>query len=80
MPETLSTLLQSTEPTVLTTGWGRTEGPRWHAEGFVTCVDLASRRLLRWDPTGQVTVVREPTGEGNGCTLDHQGRLLMWAR
>ena len=27
MPENLSTLLRSTEPTVLTTGWGRTEGP-----------------------------------------------------
>ena len=77
MPEHLSTLLRSTEPTVLTTGWGRTEGPVWHAEGFVTFVDLAGSRLLRWDPTGQVTVVREQTGEGNGCTLDRQGRLLM---
>ena len=77
MPENLSTLLKSTEPTLLTTGWGRTEGPLWHAEGFVTFVDLAGSRLLRWDPTGQVTVVREQTGEGNGCTLDRQGRLLM---
>ena len=37
----------------------------------------APGRLLRWDPNGQVTVVREQTGEGNGCTLDRQGRLLM---
>src|SRR5262249_21666959 len=77
MAENLSTLLRSTEPTVLTTGWGRTEGPLWHAEGSVTFVDLAGSRLLRWDPNGQVTVVREQTGEGNGCTLDRQGRLLM---
>ena len=28
MPENLSTLLRSTEPTVLTTGWGRTFGDR----------------------------------------------------
>ncbi len=77
MSENLSTLLRSTEPTVLTTGWGRTEGPLWHAEGSVTFVDLAGSRLLRWDPHGQVTVVREQTGEGNGCTLDRQGHLLM---
>ena len=42
MPENLSTILRSTEPTVLTTGWGRTEGPLWHAEGSVTFVDLGS--------------------------------------
>src|SRR5260370_25350535 len=77
MPENLSTLLRSTEPTVLTTGWGRTEGPLWHAEGFVTFVDLAGSRLLRWDPHGQVTVGREQTGEGNGRTPDRQGPLLM---
>src|SRR3989442_2315743 len=77
MPENLSNVLDSTEPTLLTTGWGRTEGPLWHAEGFVTFVDLAGSRLLRWDPHGQVTVVREQTGEGNGCTLDRQGRLIM---
>ena len=69
MSENLSTILRSTEPTVLTTGWGRTEGPLWHAEGSVTFVDLAGSRLLRWDPNGQVTVVREQTGEGNGCAL-----------
>src|SRR2546425_3641076 len=77
MPENLSNVLDSTEPTLLTTGWGRTEGPLWHAEGFVTFVDLAGSRLLRWDPHGEVTVVREQTGEGNGCTLDRQGRLIM---
>ena len=77
MPENLSSILDVTEPTLLATGWGRTEGPLWHAGGYVTFVDLAGSRLLRWDPDGQVTVVREDTGEGNGCTLDRQGRLIM---
>jgi len=36
MPENLSTLLRATAPMVLTAGWGRTEGPLWHAEGYVT--------------------------------------------
>jgi hypothetical protein len=39
MPENLSSILDSTEPTLLTTGWGRTEGPLWHAAGYVTFVD-----------------------------------------
>ena len=77
MPENLSSILDSTEATLLTAGWGRTEGPLWHAGGYVTFVDLAGSRLLRWDASGQVTVVRENTGEGNGCTLDRQGRLIM---
>ena len=47
MPENLSTLLQSPEPTLLTTGWRRTEGPLWHTDGYVTFVDLAGSRLLR---------------------------------
>jgi gluconolactonase len=77
MPEHLSSILDSTEPTLRTTGWGRTEGPLWHAAGSVTCVDGAGSRLLRWDTSGHVRVVREHTSEGNGCTLDRQGRLIM---
>ena len=48
MPEHLSSILDSTEPTLLTTGWGRTEGPLWHAAGYVTFVNLApsGRTLL----------------------------------
>jgi gluconolactonase len=77
MPEDLSRILEATEPTLLTTGWGRTEGPLWHAAGSVTFVDLAGSWLLRWETSGQVRVVREHTGEGNGCTMDRQGRLIM---
>ena len=77
MPETLSNIFETTEPTPLATGWGRAEGPLWHAEGYVTFVDLEGNRLLRWNPNGAISVVRENTGEGNGCTLDRQGRLIM---
>jgi hypothetical protein len=34
MPENLSSILDATEPTVLTTGWGRPAGPLWHAGGM----------------------------------------------
>ncbi len=77
MASDLSTIIESAEPTVLTTGWGRTEGPLWHPEGYVTFVDLAGSRLLRWDTNGHLSVVREGTGEGNGCTLDKLGNLIM---
>ena len=77
MAEDLSNIVESSEPTVLTTGWGRTEGPLWHSEGYVTFVDLEASRLLRWDTNGEVSVVREGTGEGNGCTFDRQGNLIM---
>src|SRR5919106_1432110 len=73
----LSNILISTEPTILTTGWGRTEGPVWHPQDYLTFMDLEGSRLLRWDTDGRVSVARQNTGEGNGCTLDRQGRLIM---
>ena len=76
MPDDLSSILETGDHTVIASDMGRTEGPLWHKEGCLTFVDLEGR-LLRWDPGGGVSVLREGTGEGNGCTLDRQGRLLM---
>ena len=39
MPENLSSIVDSTESTLLTTGWGRTEGPLWHAAGWLCCMN-----------------------------------------
>ena len=78
MPEDLSGILESTEPILLDGSLDRTEGPLWHQAGYLTFVDLARNQLLRWDPSTKTTsVLREGTGEGNGCTLDRQGNLLM---
>lgn len=77
MAEDLSTILESTEPMRLATGFVSTEGPLWHREGYLTFVDTRRSQLLRWDPSGEVNVVREETGEGNGCTFDRRGRLVM---
>ena len=77
MPDNLDDILESPEHTLLATDLGNTEGPLWHPEGYLTFVDLVGNRLQRWDQTSGVSVVREDTGEGNGCTLDRQGRLLM---
>ena len=73
----LSEIMETMEPTVLASGYGRTEGPLWHPGGYATFVDLEGSRLLRWDTNGDVSVVREGTGEGNGCTFDRDGNLIM---
>ena len=77
MAEAPSGILESAEHTLLATDLGATEGPVWHPEGYLTFVDLRGGLLIRWDPDGGVSVIRENTGEGNGCTLDRQGRLIM---
>ena len=77
MVSNLSSVLESGDHTLAASGLGRTEGPLWHPEGYLTLVDLDGSRLLRWDTDGTVSVLREGTGEGNGCTFDRQGRLLM---
>src|SRR5919109_4345350 len=74
MPHGLAAILESTEPTFLATGLGATEGPLWHPAGYVIFVDHRGSRALRWDADTGVSVVREQTGEGNGCALDRQGR------
>ena len=73
----LSEIMETMEPTVLASGNGRTEGPLWHPGGYATFVDLENSRLMRWDTNGEVSVVREGTGEGNGCTFDRNGNLIM---
>ncbi len=77
MPENISTVVEPGDPVLLATGYGATEGPVYHPDGSVTFVDYAASQLLRWSPTGGVEVVREGTGEGNGCTLDRERRLIM---
>lgn len=77
MPDGLSAILESPEHTLLANVGGNTEGPLWHPGGYLTFVSLTESRLYRWDEASGVSVLREDTGEGNGCAFDRQGRLLM---
>lgn len=76
MPDNLVDVVESAEPTLLLAG-GPTEGPLWHPGGYLTYVRHRESMLMRWDQGGEARPVRQDTGEGNGCTLDRQGRLLM---
>src|SRR5262245_6250151 len=75
--EAVSQILDSVEAERPATGFGFTEGPLWHPDGFFYFVDIRANRLYRLTPGGEPQVVRENTGEGNGTTFDLEGRLLM---
>jgi gluconolactonase len=75
--EALAGILETTQAERLATGFGFTEGPLWHPEGFYYFVDLRASRLYRLVPGQTPEVVRENTGEGNGTTFDLQGNVIM---
>ena len=77
MTDALSTILDTTQAERLATGFGFTEGPLWHPEGFYTFVDIRKSTLHRLTPGKPPELVRENTGEGNGTTFDLQGRLVI---
>ena len=54
------------------------EGPAWNGQGqYLVWSDIPNNRQLRWlQDDGRVTVFRQPSGNSNGNTFDHQGRQL----
>jgi gluconolactonase len=77
MADALSTVLATTEAERLATGYGFTEGPLWHPEGFYYFVDIRKSTLNRITPGKAPELVRDSTGEGNGTTFDLKGRLVI---
>lgn len=62
MNDALSTILESPGVERLATGFGFTEGPPWHPDGFLYFVDLRRSQLSRWQPGKGVDVGREHRG------------------
>ena len=55
--------------------FGFTEGPAWDGEALLFS-DIPAGRILRFDPrSGETSVYREGTNEGNGLMFDAAGRL-----
>jgi gluconolactonase len=73
----LDDILETTTAERLATGFGFTEGPSWHPDGFYYFVDIRKSLLYRLRPGGTPEIVRRDTGEGNGTTFDLAGRLVM---
>jgi gluconolactonase len=77
MADALSAILEPTQAERLATGFGFTEGPLWHPDGFYYFVDIRQSMLHRLIPGKPPELVRENTGEGNGTTFDLRGRLVI---
>ncbi|MDA3922007.1 MAG: SMP-30/gluconolactonase/LRE family protein [Salinisphaera sp.] len=53
------------------------EGPVYIADADILLwSDIPNDRILRWTPTGDVGVFRQPSRHANGHTRDRQGRLV----
>ena len=77
MADPLDALLETKDAERLATGFGFTEGPLWHPDGFYVFVDIRNSKLHRITPGKAPELVRADTGEGNGTTFDLQGRLVI---
>jgi gluconolactonase len=77
MTDDLARLLETTDATRLATGFGFTEGPLWHPDGFYYFVDIRQSTLHRIAPGQAAQLVRSNTGESNGTTFDLAGRLVI---
>jgi gluconolactonase len=77
MADALSTILETREAERLASGFGFTEGPSWHPDGFYYFVDIRKSTLHRLRPGTEAEVVRTNTGEGNGTTFDLAGGLVL---
>jgi gluconolactonase len=62
----------------LWTGARWAEGPAWFAAGrYLIWSDIPNNRMMRFvEPSGEVSVFREPSNNSNGNTVDNQGRLV----
>ena len=76
MNEELSSILETPQAERVATGFVFTEGPVWH-DDFIYFVDIRRSRQLRWSRSTGAEIFREDTGEGNGTTLDRQGRMVI---
>jgi gluconolactonase len=72
----LKSLIEAGDPERIAGGFQFTEGPVWRPGGELLFSDIPASRIYRWQPGGEATVWREPSGNSNGLTLDRQGRLI----
>ncbi len=56
---------------------GPAEGPVWWSEGgYLLFSDIHNNRRMKYEPSGALSVLREPTDRANGLARDPSGRLL----
>ena len=76
-PAFKSCVLPNAPLEILAEGFRWLEGPVWFADqDCLLFSDLPNDRIMRWSPSGGVSVFRQPAGFPNGHARDRQGRLL----
>ena len=58
-------------------GFGFTEGPLWHPDGYWLFVDIRTLQIHKMSPSGQLEIFRDPSFGTNGMTFDKQGNLII---
>jgi len=71
----LSALVPAEPWEAIATGLQFTEGPVWHAGGYLLFSDINASRIYRWHD-GELDIYRAPSGQSNGLTLDEAMRLV----
>lgn len=71
----LSELIASTEVERVASNHEFTEGPVWHADGYLLYSDIPANRIWFWTDEG-AKVFRTPSGNSNGLTFDASARLI----
>jgi gluconolactonase len=57
-------------------GFGFTEGPLWHPEGYLLFSDIPGDTIYRLQPDGRCTPWRRPSGNSNGLAATRDGRVI----
>jgi len=57
-------------------GFQFTEGPVWTPWNTLLFSDIPANRIYELASSKKVKIYREPSGNANGLTFDHQGRLI----
>ena len=76
MTKRLSGILKTTESQLLATGFGFTDGPLCHPEGYWEFADISANRVHSLPPGGVAAILREDSGGSNGRTFDLQARVI----
>lgn len=76
-PSALVELVAGNHVEQIATGFGFTEGPIWMPDGSLHFSDIEQSRRRRWKPNEGVSVLRDPSNNCNGMTLDSKGRLVV---
>jgi sugar lactone lactonase YvrE len=77
MADQLSSIVEPGQAQRLATGFGFTEGPLWHPDGYWLYADIPANIIHRLTPGGQPEVFRDNSSGSNGITFDLNGNLIV---